>query len=272
MTTSAAGLYGNFGQTNYTAAKLGLVGFMNTLKLEGDKYDVKVNTVAPLAATRLTEDVMPPDLFEKLGPEFVSPLVLYLGSEVCPVTGHVYNAGLGYFNRAAVATRPGLVMGDGRTPPAPEEVGRTLAKFKDMDGAVEFYDVMAAMSQIFEALNPSQQAEAAADAGGAMTVAGVFDGMGDAFQPQAAAGVEVVFQFKISGDGGGDWVVTVKDGQIEVDEGTIDQPTTVIKMGDDDFVALIKGELNPMSAFTSGKLRIEGDIMKSQLIDKLFKF
>ena len=99
MTTSAAGLYGNFGQTNYSAAKMGLVGFMNTLKAEGDKYNIKINTVAPVAATRLTEDVMPPDLFEKLKPEFVAPLVLFLSSAKCTDNGLIFNAGLGYFNR-----------------------------------------------------------------------------------------------------------------------------------------------------------------------------
>ena len=81
LTTSAAGLFGNFGQANYGSAKLALVGLMNTLKLEGAKYDIKVNTVAPLATTRLTQDVLPPDFADKLKPEFVAPLVLYLCSE-----------------------------------------------------------------------------------------------------------------------------------------------------------------------------------------------
>ena len=107
------GLYGNFGQTNYSAAKGGLVGFMNTLKLEGDKHDIKVNTVAPVAATRLTEDILPPEILEKLKPEFVAPLVLYLCSDQLQrIRVLVINAGMGYFNRAAIVTGPGAVVGD----------------------------------------------------------------------------------------------------------------------------------------------------------------
>ena len=271
LTTSAAGLYGNFGQTNYSAAKVGLIGFMNTLKLEGEKHNIKVNTVAPVAATRLTKDILPPDLLEKLKPEFVTPLVLYFSSDQCEDNGLIINAGMGYFNRAAIFTGPGTVIGDGTSVPSLEDIHKNWKAINSLEGAEEFPNATAAFAPMLDAFSPKKKTDAG-EVGSGLTVKGIFDGLPNAFQADQAAGVDVVFQFDISGPAGGAWYATIKDGTCEVSEGSHSGPTTTIKMADENFVKLITGELNAMSAFTSGKLRIEGDLMKSQLIEKLFKF
>ncbi len=271
MTTSAAGLYGNFGQTNYSAAKMALVGLINTLKLEGDKYNIKVNCIAPVAMTRLTEDVLPPDLQERLKPEFVTPPTLYLSSDKCEETGMIFNAGMGDYNRAAIVTGPGAVVGDGATPPTPEEIHHNWAKINDLTGAVESYNATAALGDMLSAFSPKEE-KAEAKPSGEMTAKTVFDNMPSAFQPDKAEGVDAIFQYKIDGPKGGNWHVVIKDKTCAVYEGLHDKPTTTIIMSDEDFISLIKGKLDPMKAFTSGKLKVEGDIMKSQLIQKLFKF
>jgi NAD(P)-dependent dehydrogenase (short-subunit alcohol dehydrogenase family) len=154
MTTSAAGLYGNFGQANYSSAKLALVGFMNTLKLEGGRYNIKVNTVAPIAASRLMADVIPPEMLEKMKPEFVAPLVLLLASEKCPVSGRIYNAGVGVYNRAAVVTGPGTVVGAEGRIPAPEEIAASLAEIRDLKGGREFEHLQEITGEMLSRLVP----------------------------------------------------------------------------------------------------------------------
>jgi NAD(P)-dependent dehydrogenase (short-subunit alcohol dehydrogenase family) len=116
MTASSTGLYGNFGQANYGAAKLGLAGLTKTLHLEGAKYNVRVNTIAPVAGTRMTEDLFPPEAFAAFAPENVVPAALYLVSEDAP-TNMIIGAGAGGYHAAYVTmTRGVLLRPEERTP------------------------------------------------------------------------------------------------------------------------------------------------------------
>jgi hypothetical protein len=148
MTTSGTGLFGNFGQTNYGAAKLGLIGFMNSLGIEGAKYNVKVNAIAPIAATRLTEDIMPPDIFAKLRPEYVTPIVLYLCSEVCNDSRMILSAGAGLVQRAAILMNEGAFLG--KEPATPEAVRDSWQAITALKNLKEMESVMAGTAEVMK--------------------------------------------------------------------------------------------------------------------------
>ncbi|AWM77943.1 SDR family NAD(P)-dependent oxidoreductase [Phenylobacterium parvum] len=131
VTTSSTGLYGNFGQSNYGAAKLALIGFMNTLKLEGQKNNIHVNAISPVAATRMTENLMPAEVLAKLKPEYVTPAVVYLVSEEAP-TGVVMTAGAGAFAQARIYETEGVYLGEGGL--SVEEVRDNFARITDPTG------------------------------------------------------------------------------------------------------------------------------------------
>ncbi|MDA2992369.1 MAG: SDR family NAD(P)-dependent oxidoreductase, partial [Actinomycetota bacterium] len=110
VATSTSGLFGNFGQANYSAAKLGLVGLINTLAQEGAKYNIKANALAPIAATRMTEDILPPEVFKKLTPEYVAPVVAYLCTEEVPDSASVFIVGGGKVQRTALFQNKGVTF------------------------------------------------------------------------------------------------------------------------------------------------------------------
>jgi NAD(P)-dependent dehydrogenase (short-subunit alcohol dehydrogenase family) len=109
MTSSSSGIYGNFGQTNYGAAKMSLIGFMNSLFLEGQKYGIHVNSLAPIAATRMTENLLPENVLAQLDPAAVTPAVIFMASEGAP-TKQIIAAGAGVFARVAIQETPGVYL------------------------------------------------------------------------------------------------------------------------------------------------------------------
>ncbi len=131
VTTSSSGLYGNFGQTNYGAAKMGVVGLMNTLVQEGAKYNIRVNALAPTAGTRMTEGLMPEKAFELLTPETVTPAVLYLVSEEAP-SHTILAAGAGSFAVARIVESDGLWLSPEEQ--TPEGIAAHWAAISTSDG------------------------------------------------------------------------------------------------------------------------------------------
>ncbi|WP_175652069.1 SDR family oxidoreductase [Pseudomonas sp. Marseille-P9899] len=147
FTSSTSGIYGNFGQANYGMAKLGLYGLTRTLALEGRKSGVLVNAIAPTGGTRMTEGLIPPQVFEQLKPELISPLVVYLGSEQCQDSGNLYEVGGGWIGQV----RWERSLGAGFDPQqgfSVEDVAANWGRIGDFEGAVHPKDSLEALQQM----------------------------------------------------------------------------------------------------------------------------
>ncbi len=134
VTTSGSGTSGNFGQANYGAAKMAVVGLINVLRLEGAKYNILINAISPSARTRMTEDLLPPHLREFMKPEFVSPAVAWLASEQCDITGEIITAGGAGYARLQYYRSEGVQF-DPLEPVTPEMVADAMPRILDMSNA-----------------------------------------------------------------------------------------------------------------------------------------
>jgi len=131
VVSSAAGLYGNFGQANYSLAKLGLVGFNNTLAIEGKKNNILCNAIAPLAQSRMTEGLIPPQMLKLMKAELVSPLVQYLCHESCQETGGIFEVGAGWISRVRLQRSRGIAFADGQL--TADAIAQRIKDINDFD-------------------------------------------------------------------------------------------------------------------------------------------
>ncbi|KAH9523929.1 hypothetical protein Btru_047525 [Bulinus truncatus] len=129
--SSSAGIYGNFGQANYSAAKLGLAGLSNTVALEGKKYGIQCNCIAPIAGSRLTETILPKELVDALKPEYVAPVVVYLCHDSCQETGGLFEVGAGWVGKLRWERSEGAVLREKNKPITAESVRDNWGKITD---------------------------------------------------------------------------------------------------------------------------------------------
>ncbi|XP_038625384.1 peroxisomal multifunctional enzyme type 2 isoform X2 [Tachyglossus aculeatus] len=153
MTSSAAGIYGNFGQANYSAAKLGLVGLSNTLAIEGRKYNIHCNAIAPIAGSRLTQTVMTQDMVDALKPDYVAPLVLWLCHESCMENGGLFEVGAGWIGKLHWERSLGAIVRRKNQPMTPEAVKANWKKICDFDNATKPQTAEESTGSVLEVLS-----------------------------------------------------------------------------------------------------------------------
>lgn len=153
MTASTSGIYGNFGQANYSAAKLGLLGLSNTLAIEGQKYNIQCNTIAPTAGSRLTETVLPQELVDALKPEFIAPLVVWLCHESCQENGSLFEVGAGWIGKLRWERTLGAIVRQNNQQMTPEAVRDNWKQICDFDNATKPESGRDSIMTLHEVLN-----------------------------------------------------------------------------------------------------------------------
>lgn len=146
--SSDAGLFGNFGQSNYSAAKLGILGLSNTLAIEGAKHNIKVNCIVPVAASKMTEGILPKDILEILDPKHVAPMVAYLAHESCTETGSIYEIGGGWYSKVRIQRSKGITLGSTNEIATAEMIHDHIENIKDFTHSSNPSSIMDSLKEL----------------------------------------------------------------------------------------------------------------------------
>lgn len=285
-TASAAGLYGNFGQVNYSTAKIGLVGFTKSLAMEGLKYNIKVNSIAPLAGTRMTETVMPKEIVDALKPEYVAPVVAYLASDKCNDTGEVIEVGAGWVAKVRWQRTAGKLfplpftvdnvknewnkVSDFSNPSYPNSlqdsimmVTQRLSDFNESSKEVENFEkgekkeiVLAEKEEVKNITSKSDKIF--------YLMQIYLKNLETKQANELVQKVNSIFHFDVSPSKGAppssSWTIDLKNAAGKVNSGKHGDANAEFSMTENDFVSVCLGKLNPQTAFLQGKMKIKGNM------------
>ncbi|KAK6766895.1 hypothetical protein RB195_026265 [Necator americanus] len=280
VTSSNAGIYGNFGQTNYAAAKSALVGFSNSLAQEGAKYNILANTVIPTAGSRLTQTILPESIIEALKPEYVTPMVVYLCHESFNESGKVFEAGAGWYGTLKYYRSAGKVVRNAKA----EDLRDNWSQITNMQNAQHFENMKDLMSELMGVMTdveekgsdscnvPSSGSEFPSN----IKCSALFKEMNEGIQqdPSAVKNIKAIILYILT-DGTkeiGKFTLDFKSSSPSVYHGDVkngEKPTVTVTVSDDDFFDIANGKLNSQKAFMGGKLKVKGNVMLLQKLQTI---
>jgi len=277
-TASGSGLYGNFGQVNYSSAKLGLLGFTLSLAKEGETRNIKVNCIAPIAGTRMTETIMPKEVVEMLKPEYISPVVAYLCHESCSENGSIFELGAGWVSNLRWQRSEGFLFPKNFSP---EDVQANWGKVCDFSNVTYPQSLQQSLQMVTQRIE--NRSEKTATSGGAPAQSKSEDkskSMPSNLKsaplltflqkfmntPEGQALVKKVgflYRFDILASKGAEPVsvtIDLKNEPGKISLGVPEKPDAHFIMEDSDFLNVVNGKLNPQMAFLKGKMKIKGNM------------
>jgi 3-hydroxyacyl-CoA dehydrogenase/3a,7a,12a-trihydroxy-5b-cholest-24-enoyl-CoA hydratase len=270
-TSSVAGIFGNFGQANYSAAKLGIVGLTNTLAREGEGKNIFVNTIAPLAATRMTQGVLPGEVFNSVSVDHIVPLVEWLSHPECTQNGGLYEVGGGWVAKLRWQRSKGVGFD---FPLSAEAIRDRIEEVIDFEKDAEFPENgNSSLSKMFENFERNtKKLQAVKAASKDLKSTPTFHLMDQFLQVEGEKVVKIcdaVYNFEILKSKGGPvdtcWVIDLKNGKGSVKEGRAKDAAATFTMVDEEYCQVVDGKLNPQMAFLQGKMKIKGNMKKATI-------
>ncbi len=268
-TSSGSGIYGNFGQANYSAAKMAIHGLTNTLAREGESKNILVNSIAPVAATRMTQGVMQTELLNAVSVDHIVPFVEYLAHPDCTISGSLFEVGGGWIAKLRWQRSKGVSFD---FPVKAEDIKTRFEEIGDFTQDSEFPDSgNGSVYKMFENFERNQKRlQANKTAAADLKSTPIFELMGAYLKVEGEKAVKVcdaVYNFEIMKSKGGPvdtcWVIDLKNGKGSVAQGRAKDAAATFSMVDGDYVQLVDGKINPQMAFLQGKMKIKGNMKKA---------